>query len=335
MNAFSNPTWELALREFLLHTQATRAAKTLHYYEVQVGLLARWAVENQIPFEGFGKRHLDRYLIVRQNEGKSQTTLHHDAICAKVFLSWCVKNDLLERSLLAEYEVRNAPRPPKYMPTEVDMRGLLQAAHDYWDTAKNPGIRFEPVTKRVFHRDRNYAVLLGLLDTACRIGEMLSLKVGDYDRGGRQITIRESKGRESRPIPVSREWADVLDVWLKVRARIMKDVPKEEDEGWVFLSEFNTRLDEGRFLKVLKRYAAFASASDQITLHSLRRYSLNRLAKNNILGAQAIAGHKETKTTLLYTRIDADFVRDIHEQVGVVRGIVSNSRIAAKKRRLI
>jgi len=118
LSAFPSFTWEEALHEYFLHLQATRAKKTQHYYEVQVGGLARWATEQEMPFVGFGKRHMDRYLVSRAEAGKAQLTLHHDAVCAKPFFRWCQKNDIVERSPLADYEVRRAPRttsgtPPK------------------------------------------------------------------------------------------------------------------------------------------------------------------------------------------------------------------------------
>ncbi len=326
-------TWSEALREFLLHVQATRAHKTLRYYDVQLRQLIDWSEENHVPFEEFGKRHLDRYLVHRSSQGKAQLTLHHDAVCAKAFFAWCQRNDLIDRSRLAEYQVRNAPRPPRFMPSDEDMHKLLGAVHAFWDPAKNPDMRYLPAPKRIFHRDRNYAIILGLLDSASRIGEMLSLKVGDYGKEQRQITIRESKGREPRIIPVSREWAEALSVWLKVRQRTMAAVPKELDDGWLFPSETGNRLDERAFLKALRNYVQFGGASDSITLHSLRRYSLNRLAKTNLLAAQRIAGHKDTKTTLLYTQIDADHVREVHEAVGVVRGVLQSKR--EKRKRLV
>lgn len=332
LSATPSFTWEEALHEFFLHLQATRAKKTQHYYEVQVGGLARWAAENDLPFTGFGKRHMDRYLVSRAEAGKAQLTLHHDAVCAKSFFQWCQKNEIVERSLLADYQVRHAPRPAQYMPTDADMRAMLRAAHDFWNPAKNPGCRFTPVAKRVFHRDRNYAVILGLLDSAARIGEMLSLKVDDYRSKERQIVIRESKGREPRTLPVSAEWVKALDVWMRQRQKIMAG---HEDEGWLFLSEFGGRLDEGRFLKSLKKIIGHAGISDRITLHSLRRYSLNRLAKVNLLATQQIAGHKETRTTLLYTQLDPDFVRGVHDNVGVFRGVLENRRAAKSRRRLV
>ncbi len=64
-------TWEEALHEFFLHLQATRAKKTQRYYKVQIGGLSCWAVDQQIPFSGFGKRHMDRYLVSRAEAGKA------------------------------------------------------------------------------------------------------------------------------------------------------------------------------------------------------------------------------------------------------------------------
>lgn len=325
-------TWEEALHELFLHLQATRAKKTQQYYRVQLGGLARWATQADVPFSGFGKRHMDRFLVSRAEEGKAPLTLYHAAVCAKAFFHWCQKNDIIERSLLADYQVRHAPRPAQYMPTDADMQTLLKSVPDYWNPAKNTSARFYPVAKRVFHRDRNYAILLGLLDSASRIGEMLSLKVDDYRAKERQIVIRESKGREPRILPVSPEWVEALNVWMRQRSKIMAG---QEDEGFLFISEFGGRLDESRFLKALKRITAWAKISEHITLHSLRRYSLNRLAKVNLLVTQQIAGHKDTRTTLLYTQLDADFLRGVHESVGVVRGVLENRRVVNKRKRLV
>jgi site-specific recombinase XerD len=180
MSEYSRFSWEEALSGFLLHCQATRAKKTHYYYKVQLSQLMTWAAQNEIPFDGFGKRQLDRYLIHRAEGGRKPLTLHHDAICAKAFMAWCSKNDLLDRSLLAEYQVRNAPDPARYMPTQDEIDGILRAIRDYWDVTKHPDVRYYDVHKHIFHRDRNYAALVGLLDTACRVGELFNLKLDDY-----------------------------------------------------------------------------------------------------------------------------------------------------------
>lgn len=49
-------TWKDASREFLLHVQATRAPKTLRFYDVQLRQLVAWAENEQVSFTQFGKR---------------------------------------------------------------------------------------------------------------------------------------------------------------------------------------------------------------------------------------------------------------------------------------
>ena len=62
-------TWDEAFREFRIHLQATRAQKTQRYYQVQLGGLILWANQESVSFSGFGKRHLDRYLVGRAEAG--------------------------------------------------------------------------------------------------------------------------------------------------------------------------------------------------------------------------------------------------------------------------
>jgi integrase len=112
----------------------------------------------------------------------------------------------------------------------------------------------------------------------------------------------------------------------------MADAPKGGDHDWLFVSEYGGMVDPLSFLKAIKRGLRRVGLSENITLHSLRRFSLNRLAKHNLLAVQSIAGHKEPKTTLLYTKLDPDFVRDIHDTVGVVKGILGSKRPDRRKK---
>lgn len=94
-NLSQNPsfTWKEALHEFRLHLRVTRALKTLHYYDVQLGGLARWSNENAVP------------LVGRAEAGRAPLTLRHDAVCAKAFFRWCQRNDVIERGLLATQQI--------------------------------------------------------------------------------------------------------------------------------------------------------------------------------------------------------------------------------------
>jgi integrase/recombinase XerD len=324
-------TWAEAFRDYLESLAArNRAEKTVHFYRVQLRQLIRWADEEGVSFAQFGKRHMNRYLKMRR-ESVSRTTLWHDGVAAVAFFKWCARNDYLDHNPLADYEVTAAPRPPKYVPTDEEIRGLLKGLERYWNPEYNPGMKNIPQSRRRFHRERNRAVVLMLLDTAARIGEVGNLKLDDYRAKEMEITIRESKGKQPRTLPLSPGTVDAVTNWLKVRDRLMAEVLPENDEGWLFLSEYGTQMDLTRFGKATKGVLRWAQIKE-FTLHDLRHYSLTRLAKTNRVVAQQIAGHKDPRTTDIYIHLDADYTRQVHAEVGIVDNVLENRRLAHRKR---
>ena len=173
------------------------------------------------------------------------------------------------------------------------------------------------------------------LDSACRIGEIVNFKVDDFQPQAKQLTIRESKGREPRVLPVSSECVEALNAWLKIRKRVMGNVWANEDEGWLFISETSGRANEGNYLRSIKKIARFAGLPEGINNHSQRRFSLNNMAnQGGILFAQGMAGYKDPKTKLTYLKIDGDFLREKHNEVGLLKGILNSNR-SEKRRRLV
>lgn len=336
VTGLTDVTWNDALQEFLLHLEATRAKQTVRFYRVQLGQLVLWATENDVPFASFGKRHLDRYLVYRQEKGTAPTTLHSDAVCAKAFFRWCQKYDLIERSLLSEYQVRKAPKPFKYVPSSEDVAKLVQALRDYYDPDKNPPIKNVHPMKRAFHREKNRAIVIGLLDSACRIGELLALDMADLRLPDREVTFRVTKGREPRTVPVSASWCREVEAWVKVRDKVMRDVPPGSDPGTVFISETGGTVDYNDFCRAFRAVAKFAGLPKELTLHALRHYSLTAMARTEnggLAATQRIAGHKDPKTTAIYVHLSAGDLRDVHGRADVVGAILVPKR--EKRKRLI
>lgn len=332
-------TWEEAARGFVLHKRATRAENTALWYETYIKALTTWAASRKIPLDQFTKRHLDEYLVYRSELGKAPTTLHHDALVATCFTEWCKKNDILRRDPLYEYKVRNAPEPFRYFPTEEEMKTLVNAIAAFYDVTQNPNMRECSPAKRSFHRDRNFAIELTKVDTACRIGEIFGFKVEDFQEvspGRWQLTVTHSKSRKVRPLPLSKLCAEAIHDWLKIRKRVMSNVPKEEDEGWLFISEAGTQINKGNYLRGLKKIGKWAGLS-YVNNHMSRRYCLNNWTKDENGGiefAQEMAGHSDPKTTKKYTKHDNEYMRRTHDRVSLVAGLVTSTRTIKRKRLL-
>ncbi len=142
-----------------------------------------------------------------------------------MFFKWCKRNDLITRDLLADYEVRNAPRPHKYMLTNEDMGKLADAMQGFYDVSRHPDAWNASPDKRSFHRERNCAIFLTLLDSACRIGEVLSFKRDDYQASSAHLSVRERVRGESRAVSRSfRFGAALLIVKDSVAFRFLQRV---------------------------------------------------------------------------------------------------------------
>src|SRR5687768_13110787 len=63
-------------------------------------------------------------------------------------------------------------------------------------------------------RAQDLVVVAGLLDTACRLGEILSLQWRDVNLAKREMTIRaeKSKTRTGRLVPISTRLTSILEM---------------------------------------------------------------------------------------------------------------------------
>jgi integrase len=132
----------------------------------------------------------------RRAQGLSPVTINHDLKLLRKMLNWGIRKGYLERSPFkigteaAISLARETPRDWRFE-AESDEKKLLDAC--------NPHLR---------------AVVTALLDTACRLGEILSLQWQDVNLDKREMTIRaeKSKTRTSRLVPISTRLGSILEM---------------------------------------------------------------------------------------------------------------------------
>ena len=67
-----------------------------------------------------------------------------------------------------------------------------------------------------FEHWRVYALILTILDTGCRITELLTAATTDFDRDNLLLTVY-GKGRKERRVPVSIDLRKILFRWAQVK----------------------------------------------------------------------------------------------------------------------
>jgi site-specific recombinase XerD len=171
---------------FLLSREAVGCTpKTLTHYRYTVGGFVAFLQEEGVrSVERITAGHIRAYLVSLQRRGAKDTTQHAHARGIKTWLRWLVaEGDMpanpMERVAMPRLEQR-VPAPF----TAQEVQRLLGACD-----------------RRTPKGTRDYALVLTLLDTGLRAGELCALRVGDVDmRSG--LCMVMGKGRKMRQVRV-------------------------------------------------------------------------------------------------------------------------------------
>jgi len=136
-----------------------------------------------------------------------------------------------------------------------------------------------------------------IYSSGLRISECINLKVKDVDSQRMLLKINQSKGKKDRFVPLSAKMLTLLRDYYK------EYKPKE----FLFEGQFEKYYSARSIQSVLKNALNKSKIKKKITVHSLRHsYATHLLEQGTDISLiQKILGHKDIKTTLLYTQISS------------------------------
>lgn len=157
-------------------------------------------------------------------------------------------------------------------------------------------------------RDR---ALLGVLAySACRVGELVRLRVADFKtHGEHRVLLISGKGDKERTVPLHLEAVERLTEWLDFDG-LRNDrqgplfrpahTPRGQGRDGFDRSHLSTRAVE----RLVRRYTTRLKLDPGVTVHSLRVTALTTARERgaDIIDLQDFAGHADPRTTLTYIR---------------------------------
>jgi len=138
-------------------------------------------------------------------------------------------------------------------------------------------------------------LVITALTTGMRKSEILNLKWQDVDFGTNLITIKDSKGGESRQIPIN----DTL-------REILFEIKKESQHEHVFL---NIHGEPYKDFRTAFKKAKNGAALKDFTFHDLRHTFASHLvmANVNLKTVQELLGHKSMQMTMRYSHLSEEY----------------------------
>ncbi len=164
-------------------------------------------------------------------------------------------------------------------------------------------------TKEHLKGIRDGAIMCILAYSACRVGELVRLRVCDYKTAsGHKILELRGKGGKERRVPLHPEAFERLDAWIAAA--------KIGDEKGPLFRPLKTARGNGKkgfkprsmtrraVQRMVKRYARALALDPAVTVHSFRVTALTTARERgaDIIDLQDFAGHSDPRTTLTYIR---------------------------------
>jgi integrase/recombinase XerD len=157
---------------------------------------------------------------------------------------------------------------------------------------------------------RDRALLAVLAYSACRVGEVVQLSVGDFKTHGEHRVLQiYGKGGKERTVPLHLEaverladWLDLADIRADRKGPLFRPAQSPRGKGRDGFKRLplSTRAVE----RLVRRYASNLQLDPGVTVHSLRVTALTTARERgaDIIDLQDFAGHADPRTTLTYIR---------------------------------
>lgn len=159
---------------------------------------------------------------------------------------------------------------------------------------------------------RDLAILEILYATGMRVSEATNLKLSDINSQVGYIKCF-GKGGKERVVPLGDTAIKVINNYIKQQRQ---NLAVSTSTGNLFLSKSGKPLDRIEIWRIIKKYALRAGIAKNLSPHSLRHsFATHLLAGGaDLRSVQEMLGHATITTTQIYTHVETDRLKEIHNK---------------------
>jgi integrase/recombinase XerD len=268
---------------------------SLTAYENFFKNLNTWLNEQNIEhLEDMTPRTAKMYLMHCSEIGNKPATLNTKLKLFRTFAKWLVDEGFTKESLTNGIKSQREDQKPKLVSTD-DVKLVLSS------------LRRNKRRDDTFTARRNYALVIFLIGTGLRIGELTRLTWSDVDFDENLIRINISKSRRQQSVPLSETLAKELFDWRLYLEHKFDKLPRA-----LFVTKQGTPLSRNGIQNFFKRLKKKLGLQSDFSPHALRAYFIKELLKNgsNLREVQMLARHSKITVTQQYIGYFAHELKD-------------------------
>lgn len=261
-----------------------RSSKTMEQYEYVFGRFGEFIGKN--PFIAEIDKDLIRdYLTFLMDEVKVTTVAIHFRVL-RSFFNWSVDEGYLGVSPMRDMSEPKTPKKFPYVLNESQVNQFLESARKRLDS---------------WAGNRNYTIVILLLDVGLRLNEVITAKLQNLDLDHHSIKVH-GKGAKDRKVFYGEETGKRLKKWLRVRENIDAKVTSDT----IFIDLNGNEIKSRNLQRIITRMQKRADLEDlKISPHVFRHTAATMAIDNglDVFSLQRMFGWEQLETAMKYVHM--------------------------------
>ena len=286
--------------EFLVYIKNVRnlSENTLTGYTKDLKIIEEY-LGSDAPIQNIGTEDLNFCIANLSSRGKSAATVNRFIAATRTFFFYCRKFGYIEKN--PALEIRTV-RLPKYVPAFLTQDEINKLCS-------------QPENNELLWETRDKALFESFYSTGCRVSEIVSLKLSDFDYSRHSAVVR-GKGNKDRRVYFEKDARIAIKNYLEDRKNRFTRDGITDDSGYLFVNQKGGHLTTGGVRYILNKYTGKDGLNHHVSPHALRHtFATIMLASGaDIRVVQKFLGHSSISTTQRYTHLTTAQLIDIYKK---------------------
>lgn len=278
------------IEQFLLDRKAANlTAGSLLFYRKKLAVFAAFCDQNRVgSVSEITPTLLRKFILWLEETNHSAGGVATFYRTVRAFINWAENEfDLVWKNPMRKVRAPKVPNLPLEPVTPQQVEALLATCD-----------------RSTFTGNRDYTIILVLLDSGLRASELIALDLPDFDPNDNGLLVQSGKGRKTRTTFVGETTSAAIQDWLRVRG---------DQPGALFEKKTGGRMTYGGLREVFRRRSRIANIP-QPGIHDFRRaFCLSLLSAGvDLVSLSRLMGHASIQLIQTYAKQNRSHLREAY-----------------------
>ena len=251
--------------------------------------------KNFVNFNSLNRNDIRDYLFKLKSDGLRSSSIARQIVSIKKFFEYLLNEGLISEDPSA---LINSPKIWKTIPETLSVNEVSLL------------LSYVSNIKKYRHAFRDKVIIELAYACGLRVSEIVNLQINSiyFEESYIQVT---GKGQKDRLIPVNKTTLSMIDEYINTERTKFSS-----NSNFLFISQHKKPLTRQRIWQIIKLHIRNAGIIKNVSPHTLRHSFATHILENggSLRAIQEMLGHSNISTTEIYTHLEKNRLKNIHEK---------------------